>query len=78
MKKTEKIQAAMDQVEAVIAQTTEIAIEAAIDGLDDYVINPELYNAYKKIFQYIYPKVDINIWTPEIMEQIIIVSNDTE
>lgn len=78
MKKTEKIQAAMDQVEAVIAHTTEVAMEAAIEWLDEYVINPEYYNAYKKIFQYIYPKVDINVWTPEIMEQIIIVSNDTE
>lgn len=39
-------------------------------------INPEYYNAYKEIFQYIYPKVDINVWNPEIMKKIIIVSND--
>lgn len=78
MKKTEQIEQAIELVEQAIDQVTEQAISYAIESLPEYNINPEFYESYKTLFQYIYPKTDINVWTPEMMEHIIIVSNDVE
>ena len=78
MKKTAQIEQAIDMVEDAIGQVTEQAIGAAIDALPEYNINPEFYHAYKQLFLYIYPKTDINIWSPEMMELITIISSDSE
>jgi hypothetical protein len=78
MKKTVQIEQAIEMVQDAIDQTTEYAIGAAIDALPEYNINPEFYNAYKQLFAYIYPKTDINVWSPEMMELITIISRDSE
>ena len=76
MKRTQQIEEAITLVEKAIEQTTETAIEQAIDSLPEYTLSPENYQAYKTLFKYIYPKVDINIWSPEMKELIVIIAND--